>query len=190
MNDRQGSHRLKIDLPHKRAINPDPDVAFLEMDQSTSISKMNDRQNSNKLKIDLPQKSAMIPDVDVAFLEKDQEKTSPLIIQASTKYGRSYESRIKCKQARLLLLRHASLCNSKDGECKVTPYCAQMKRLWNHINMCNNDKCKENHCSSSKRVMQHYRNCVDNRCQVCIPVRKTFETKSSCFESSLCSIAE
>lgn len=79
--------------------------------------------------------------------------------------------RIRHKQQRLLLLRHASKCTHTGSSCPVTPHCASMKKLWEHIAHCRNQHCPVEHCFSSRYVLSHYRKCRDERCQVCGPVR-------------------
>jgi E1A/CREB-binding protein len=70
------------------------------------------------------------------------------------------------KQQRLLLLRHASHCQY-EGRCPVTPHCASMKKLWEHIVHCRNQQCQVPHCMSSRYVLNHYRRCKDARCPAC-----------------------
>ena len=83
------------------------------------------------------------------------------------------DPKIKHKQQRLLLLRHASKCEAKEGECRKTPHCAEMKKLWKHISQCHDKTCKYPHCLSSRYVLMHYRRCKDTRCPACAPVRET-----------------
>lgn len=80
--------------------------------------------------------------------------------------------KVRHKQQRLLLLRHASRCQYK-GKCPVTPHCASMKKLWEHIAHCKNQQCNVPHCMSSRYVLSHYRRCKDERCPACAPVRET-----------------
>ena len=81
--------------------------------------------------------------------------------------------RIRHKQQRLLLLRHASRCQHEAGTCPVTPHCASMKKLWEHIAHCRDPQCTVQHCLSSRYVLSHYRRCRDPRCPACGPVRDT-----------------
>ena len=81
--------------------------------------------------------------------------------------------KIRHKQQRLLLLRHASRCQHPAGKCPITPHCASMKRLWEHIAHCKNQQCQVQHCLSSRYVLSHYRRCKDARCPACGPVRET-----------------
>ena len=60
---------------------------------------------------------------------------------------------IRRKQQRLLLLRHASRCQHEAGKCPVTPHCASMKRLWEHITHCKYRSCTVQHCLSSRYVL-------------------------------------
>lgn len=48
---------------------------------------------------------------------------------------------LRQQQQRLLLLRHASKCPAEGEQCKVTPHCQAMKRLWKHIAECKNQQC-------------------------------------------------
>jgi hypothetical protein len=93
----------------------------------------------------------------------------------STETRNGADPKIKHKQQRLLLLRHASKCTAKEGECRKTPHCAEMKRLWKHISECHDKNCKYPHCLSSRYVLMHYRRCKDARCPACAPVRKTIQ---------------
>jgi len=81
--------------------------------------------------------------------------------------------KVRHKQQRLLLLRHASKCQFEAGKCPVTPHCASMKKLWEHIAHCKNQQCTVQHCMSSRYVLSHYRRCKDPRCPACGPVRET-----------------
>jgi E1A/CREB-binding protein len=81
--------------------------------------------------------------------------------------------KIRHKQQRLLLLRHASRCQHEAGSCPVTPHCASMKKLWEHIAHCRDPQCTVQHCLSSRYVLSHYRRCKDARCPACGPVRET-----------------
>ena len=101
-----------------------------------------------------------------------------------------YKKKIKCKQIHLLMLRHASMCTHKEGECPFSATCSKFQVLWKHINKCNDDECKIKHCFQSRRLMSHYCQCVDVRCLICIPVRKTFETNKNQYHSCLSSIKE
>lgn len=86
--------------------------------------------------------------------------------------------KIRHKQQRLLLLRHASRCQHESGKCPVTPHCASMKRLWEHIAICKIQSCTVQHCLSSRYVLSHYRRCKDQRCPACGPVRETIRKSS------------
>ncbi|KAG5186121.1 TAZ zinc finger-domain-containing protein, partial [Tribonema minus] len=74
-------------------------------------------------------------------------------------------------QQRLLLLRHASKCPAEANKCPVTPHCANMKKLWQHIALCKVQTCNVPHCVSSRFVLSHYHRCKDHKCAVCAPVR-------------------
>ena len=92
---------------------------------------------------------------------------------SSTNRNDANWQKIRHKQQRLLLLRHASRCQHESGKCPVTPHCASMKRLWEHIAVCKNQGCTVQHCLSSRYVLSHYRGCKDTRCPACAPVRET-----------------
>lgn len=96
----------------------------------------------------------------------------------STNHEPTSKSRLRHKQQRLLLLRHASKCSYKDGQCPVTPLCGGMKRLWKHISDCKDQKCKVQHCMSSRYVLSHYRRCKDTRCPACEPVREVIRRQA------------
>ena len=81
------------------------------------------------------------------------------------------QAALRHQQQRLLLLRHASKCPTKDGECKVTPHCAAIKRLWQHIADCKNQHCSVTHCVTTRFVFSHYHRCKDMNCYICAPVR-------------------
>jgi hypothetical protein len=91
----------------------------------------------------------------------------------ASKRNDSEWQKVRHKQQRLLLLRHASRCQYKPSECPVTPHCASMKKLWEHIAHCKNQQCTVPHCMSSRYVLSHYRRCKDARCPACGPVRET-----------------
>lgn len=78
---------------------------------------------------------------------------------------------LKQQQQRLLLLRHASKCPHTGNQCPVTPHCASMKQLWEHIMSCKDQECKVGHCVSSRYVLSHYSKCKEASCPVCGPVR-------------------
>ena len=84
-----------------------------------------------------------------------------------------WKIRIRHKQQRLLLLHHSSKCPYEDQKCKVTPYCAEMKKLWKHMARCVDNDCRVPHCFSSRSILSHYRKCKDLRCPACGPVRET-----------------
>lgn len=84
-----------------------------------------------------------------------------------------WKVRIRHKQQRLLLLHHSSKCLYEDGNCKVTPYCGEMKKLWKHMARCTDNECRVPHCFSSRSILSHYRKCKDPRCPACGPVRET-----------------
>ena len=105
---------------------------------------------------------------------------------SSVSGGRNIDTelqKVRHKQQRLLLLRHASKCQYEAGKCPVTPHCASMKTLWEHIAHCKDQQCTVDYCMSSRYVLSHYRRCKDARCPACGPVRETIR-KSQEKESS------
>jgi hypothetical protein len=84
-----------------------------------------------------------------------------------------WKIRIRHKQQRLLLLHHSAKCPHEDGRCNVTPHCADMKRLWKHMEGCKDNQCRVSHCFSSRAILSHYRKCKDPACPACGPVRET-----------------
>jgi hypothetical protein len=79
---------------------------------------------------------------------------------------------IRHKQQRLLLLHHSAKCQKEDGRCTVTTHCAEMKRLWKHMDGCKDNNCRVSHCFSSRAILSHYRKCNDPVCPACGPVRE------------------
>ena len=103
-------------------------------------------------------------------------------LPASARPAGSSESewqKIRHKQQRLLLLRHASRCQHATGTCPVTPHCASMKKLWEHIAHCKNQQCKVQHCLSSRYVLSHYRRCKNPKCPSCGPVRDSIRRSTA-----------
>lgn len=94
---------------------------------------------------------------------------------ASSSRKRSVEDRRRLiwhTQQRLLLLHHAAKCQQEIGRCTVTPHCAAMKKLWDHVKRCKHaTTCTVKHCISSRRILCHYRKCKDVKCHTCMPVR-------------------
>mmetsp|Transcript_16450 Transcript_16450/g.23398 ORF Transcript_16450/g.23398 Transcript_16450/m.23398 type:complete len:1651 (+) Transcript_16450:347-5299(+) len=88
------------------------------------------------------------------------------------------KQRIKHKVQRLVLLRHASRCKAKEGECTVTPYCAEMKALWNHVRECQKSQCDVPHCMSSRYVLSHYKRCKDPSCPSCVQAKEIMKKES------------
>jgi E1A/CREB-binding protein len=83
-----------------------------------------------------------------------------------------WESNIKAKQKRLLLLFHSLKCQYEDGTCPVTRFCSSMKKLWKHMADCKDNQCKVQHCVSSRYVLRHHRHCKYVHCSACRPVRE------------------
>merc|ERR1712238_29633 len=90
-----------------------------------------------------------------------------------------WKVRIRHKQQRLLLLHHSAKCPHEDGRCPVTPHCADMKRLWRHMEGCKDNQCRVPHCFSSRAILSHYRKCKDTACPACGPVRETVRKSQS-----------
>lgn len=66
----------------------------------------------------------------------------PILIRRPTTVVSSVtQAALRQQQQRLLLLRHASKCPAEGEQCKVTPHCQAMKRLWKHIAECKNQQC-------------------------------------------------
>merc|ERR1740124_930356 len=84
-----------------------------------------------------------------------------------------WKIRIRHKQQRLLLLHHSAKCPHENGTCTVTPHCADMKRLWRHMESCKDNNCRVPHCFSSRAILSHYRKCKESNCPACGPVRET-----------------
>ena len=95
-----------------------------------------------------------------------------------------WKIRIRHKQQRLLLLHHSAKCPHEDGRCTVTPHCADMKRLWRHMEGCKDNNCRVSHCFSSRAILSHYRKCKDPNCPACGPVRDTVKKSQSKSSSS------
>jgi E1A/CREB-binding protein len=89
-----------------------------------------------------------------------------------------WKMRIKHKQQRLLLLHHSAKCPHESG-CGVTQHCAEMKRLWRHMEGCKDNNCRISHCFSSRAILSHYRKCRDTNCPACVPVRDTVRKSRS-----------
>ena len=90
-----------------------------------------------------------------------------------------WKVRIRHKQQRLLLLHHSAKCPHEDNRCPVTPHCADMKRLWRHMEGCKDNQCRVPHCFSSRAILSHYRKCKDSACPACGPVRETVRKSQS-----------
>lgn len=90
-----------------------------------------------------------------------------------------WKIRIRHKQQRLLLLHHSAKCPAEPGSCQVTPHCADMKRLWRHMEGCKDNNCRIPHCFSSRAILSHYRKCKDANCPACGPVRETVRKAQS-----------
>jgi len=94
-------------------------------------------------------------------------------MKGDTQEGGEADVRVKFKQQRLLLLHHASQCNAPDGQCSVSEHCNYIKKLWRHMENCQDYECSYSHCVSSRSILRHYRKCDDSRCIICGPVRES-----------------
>jgi len=113
---------------------------------------------SNKDSGTQPQNNGMSPDV---------------VSGGGRKEDPEWRVRIRHKQQRLLLLHHSAKCPHEDGRCPITQHCADMKRLWRHMEGCKDNQCRVAHCFSSRAILSHYRKCKDSACPACGPVRDT-----------------
>jgi Bromodomain/TAZ zinc finger len=112
----------------------------------------------------------------------DQSSGGGLSVSGTASGGRNdpeWKVRIRHKQQRLLLLHHSAKCPHEDGRCPVTPHCADMKRLWRHMEGCKDNQCRVSHCFSSRAILSHYRKCKDAACPACGPVRETVRKSQS-----------
>ena len=100
-------------------------------------------------------------------------------MSAQNRNDPEWKVRIRHKQQRLLLLHHSAKCPHEDGQCTVTPHCADMKRLWRHMEGCKDNNCRVSHCFSSRAILSHYRKCKDHACPACGPVRETVRKSQS-----------
>lgn len=93
----------------------------------------------------------------------------------------SSASTLEQHQERLNLLHHARTCphdETDDAACPVAPRCAEAKRQWKHIAICQyKDTCTL--CYASRYVLTHYRNCKDGMCQICGPVREEIRRRKT-----------
>jgi TAZ zinc finger len=96
------------------------------------------------------------------------------------------ERRIQLERQRLVLLYHATSCQHGEVnditdadapgctsyKCPATPHCATMKRVWKHVQTCQDRNCRAPHCLSTRRALDHFRQCRDDvYCVTCAPVR-------------------
>ena len=102
--------------------------------------------------------------------------TSKVGIILSERKLNDSQVRIFGSQIRLLELRHASMCVHKDNKCPLKKrYCEKMKRLWEHLDICQNPRCGYQSCLSSKRCLHHHNHCEDMQCLICIPLKDAFK---------------
>lgn len=98
--------------------------------------------------------------------------SAPAANQAPIRNDPEWVAGIRHKQQRLLLLHHSAKCPHEDGRCSVTSHCAEMKRLWKHMDQCKDNNCQVPHCYSSRTILSHYRKCNEPACPACGPVRE------------------
>lgn len=87
--------------------------------------------------------------------------------------GKKKSTTARRKQERLLWLHHSAGCTKK--EC----HCAAGKRLWEHMELCNDDKCSVKHCHSSRLILAHFSRCKNEKCPICPPVRRAISKKEA-----------
>ena len=89
----------------------------------------------------------------------------------------------KQRQNLLLMLCHSSKCKNLNENCKNNTLCLEMKKLWEHIRICNSNICELKLCIPTKTVLSHYIKCKDQSCHLCGPtrnmVRANAETSSN-----------
>lgn len=76
-------------------------------------------------------------------------------------------------QQRLVLLHHASKC--EELKCRVSPFCKDMRALWEHANSCNAQSCQYPHCISTRFLLAHYYKCEDAECAICKPLKDSIK---------------
>ena len=129
--------------------------------------------------------STRLPTVDQGLSNRSTSASvTPSGFSQGNRSDPEWKARIKHKQQRLLLLHHSAKCPHEDGRCKVTPHCADMKRLWRHMEGCKDNDCRVSHCFSSRAILSHYRKCKDAQCPACGPVRDTVRKSQSTHGSS------
>ena len=89
----------------------------------------------------------------------------------------SSQRTIECQQGWILLLRHASRCPCIEGACPIVPYCAGVRRIYQHVLHCSDPYCEETYCGRSKYVLAHYSKCADSVCPICQPIRVDVHSK-------------
>lgn len=122
------------------------------------------------------QRSSMTSDTSGSNRSGSNQQAGSMVSSGSVSSSRNdpeWRVRIRHKQQRLLLLHHSAKCPHDDGRCNVTPHCADMKRLWKHMEGCKDNQCRVSHCFSSRAILSHYRKCKDASCPACGPVRET-----------------
>lgn len=80
------------------------------------------------------------------------------------------EQYIQVQQERLKFLRHAARCTYPEA-CPHAPFCNNMKKLWAHITVCQDNACARPHCFSSRNILTHYNECDNDSCRICVPVK-------------------
>lgn len=74
----------------------------------------------------------------------------------------------------LILSKHLQLCGNTN-ECSMTKYYPWALKLFEHIQMCNNDNCDFTLCVFTRLALQHESICTLSYCIVCTPVKNILE---------------
>lgn len=70
----------------------------------------------------------------------------------------------------LLLLHHAGTCSCTSNECTIYR-CAEMKKVWKHMQSCVDKRCTLRTCRYGRVVLCHSYRCRKKfQCQICGPV--------------------
>lgn len=80
------------------------------------------------------------------------------------------------KQRRhLKVLLHAATCTNADEgrSCPISSHCAKMKRLWQHISNCGDEKCSYKYCRTSRQLLLHHARCTKFSYPSCSPLKQT-----------------
>lgn len=175
------SHENRPPPPQMHPSNPNPSYSGIPNNppqQYSENSSYPPQQQSSFNQQPPPQQPSLSTSTSTPYSADNRPDTDP-------EKRKEWEKRIVHKQQRLLLLRHASKCTAKEGECKRTPHCHNMKKLWNHISNCSDKNCAVPHCISSRYVLMHYRKCQDKKCLSCEPVRQAIRSGNATGEPPL-----